>query len=103
MITQETKATMSPAGAENIAYWSAKCEETKLFLQRNPDPRLSAGARDLLSEYESKLERAKYDAEHPAPPEPVAPTPALISEITNAVLALMPEIVGRVVVELQKK
>ena len=83
--------------------WDQKIAETEKFLRQNPDVRLTAGARDLLAEYQAKRAKAVFDFEHPAPAPPPPPTPELIKQITDAVLALMPEIVARVVVELQKK
>jgi hypothetical protein len=102
-VAQENRAAMPPNVAETVQMYDAKILETENFLARNPDPRLTSGARELLSEYRAKREKVIFDFEHPAPAPPPAPTPQLINQITDAVLALMPDIVARVVVELQKK
>jgi hypothetical protein len=99
---QETKI-MSPNQVETLAMWDSEIAKMEAFLAHNPDPRLTSGARDLLAEVKAKREKFIYDVEHPAPLPPPPPTPELIQRITDTVLALVPEIVARVVVELQKK
>ena len=101
--SQETKAALSPANAETLAMWDAKILEAENFLKHNPDPRLASGGREILAELRGKRATFLWDVEHPAPALPPPPTPELIKQITDAVMAVMPDIVARAVVELQKK
>jgi len=102
-VSQETKVALSPAAAETLQMWDAKILEAERFLKQSPDFRLAADAREILAELKVKREKVLFDVEHPAPAPPPPPTPELIKQITDAVMALMPEIVGRVVVELQNR
>jgi hypothetical protein len=101
--SQETKAALSPANAETLAMWDAKILEAENFLKHNPDPRLASGGREILAELRGKRASFLWDVEHPAPAPPPPPPPELIKKINEAVLAAMPDIVSRVIVELQKK
>jgi hypothetical protein len=101
--SQETKAAMSPANAETLAFHDKRIASTQEFLKHNPDFRLAEGAKSLLQEYEEKRAKFLWDVEHPAPAPPPAPTPELVKMISDAVLALLPEIVAEVVVRLQKR
>lgn len=91
--SQEIKdTTIPPAVAENLAYWSARVQETEQFLKHNPDARLVSGATDLLNEYRAKREKVLYDFEHPALAPPPPPTPELIKMISDEVQAILPQI-----------
>jgi hypothetical protein len=100
---QETKVALSPSQADTLAYWDAKIFEAEKFLHQSPDFRLASGAREILDELKAKREKFLFDVEHPTPAPPPPPTPELVKRIGDAVQALLPEIVARVVVELQKK
>ena len=102
-MSTETKVALSPGQVDILQMWDLKIAETEAFLSRNPDPRLTSGARELLAEYQAKRAKAVYDFEHPAPAPPAPPTPELVKRINDEVQALMPEIVARVIVGLAGK